>query len=202
MEFAPENLTLTKVLQASFQQLNDAVINRKSPMRCPVVATIGKNGPNQRIMVLREFDEDHRIMRFHTDFRSPKVDEIAKNSAISILGYDPEQRIQLKIYGAAQIYNESARATGAWLQTDTMGRRCYLCEPGSGTKISAAKSGLSKALQSRRPTIEETEAGRKNFAILMINIHQIDWMYLNSQGNLAASFHFDNNAWVGEWLIP
>ncbi len=202
MEFDPENLTLSEVLQASFQHLDDAVHNRKSPMRCPIVATIGDNGPNQRIMVLREFDQDSRVLRFHTDFRSPKVAELEQNDKISILAYDPEKRVQLKIYGTAKIYNEGDKATEAWIQTDTMGRRCYLCEPGSGAKSSVPDSGISKDIQSRRPTIEETEAGRKNFAILLANFHQIEWMYLNSQGNRGASFHLRGNDWSGHWIIP
>lgn len=202
MEFDPENLILTEVLRASFQLLDDAVHNRKSPMRCPIVATIRDNGPSQRIMVLREFNEENRVLRFHTDFRSSKVDELAKNDKISVLAYDPEKRVQLKIYGTAQIHSEGDLATEAWMQTDTMGRKCYLCEPGSGAKTNEPISGLTKEIQNRRPTIEETEEGRKNFAIMIVNFNQVDWMYLNSQGNRAASFHFLVDEWSGHWVIP
>lgn len=202
MSFDPENLILSEVLQSSFHLLDDAAINRKSPLHCPVVASIGDKGPNQRIMVLREFDKDKYMLRFHTDYRSPKVNELANNENISILGYDPEKRIQLKLYGTAKIYNEGDLTTEAWIQTDAMGRRCYLCEPGSGAKSSAPDSGLSRDLQNRRPTIEETEAGRKNFAIMIVQLNQIDWMFLSSKGNRAASYHFENDKWLGHWLIP
>lgn len=202
MKFDPENLILSEVLQASFHQMDDAAINRKSPFHSPVVASIGIEGPNQRIMVLREFDTENRMLRFHTDIRSPKINELANNEKISILGYDPDNRIQLKLYGIAQIYNEGDIATEAWLQTDTMGRRCYLCEPGSGAKSSDPISGLSEDLQSRRPSIEETESGRKNFAVILITFNQLDWMFLSAQGNRAASFKFENEEWSGNWLIP
>lgn len=202
MTFDPDNLILSEVLETCFHLLDDAAINRKSPLHCPVVSTIGVKGPNQRIMVLREFDKHNNMLRFHTDYRSPKVNELANNENISILGYDPEKRIQLKLYGTAKIHNEGDLATEAWIQTDAMGRRCYLCEPGSGAKSSAPVSGLTGELQKRRPTIEETEAGRKNFAIMLVRLNQIDWMYLSSKGNRAASFHHDNDQWLGHWLIP
>lgn len=194
---------LNDVLETIFVLLDEAATDRKSPMHAPAVASNGlDNGPNQRIMVLRDFDLDNVVLRFHTDYRSPKVAEISAHSAISILTYHPEKRIQLKLYGQAKIHNEGDQVTEAWIQTDMMGRRVYLCEPGSGSKSPISSSGLATDLQQRRPTIEESEKGRKNFAIMLVEIHRIDWMYLNSKGNRAASFQKADNGWSGHWLIP
>ncbi len=196
-------LSLDTILKLSFDLLKEGALNRKSPMHVPVVANNRvSDTPNQRIMVLREFNAKAQILRFHTDARSPKIQEIIDNNAMSILAYDPDKRIQLKLYGEGEIIKEGNAATEAWNQTDVMGRRCYLCEPGSGEMVSQPMSGMSDDLQSRRPTLEESETGRKNFAILLIKIHQIDWMYLNSQGNRAASFKETVGSWNGHWIIP
>lgn len=203
MDVINNDTNLSDVMEAILILLDDAATNRKSPMHTPSVASVdANNSPNQRVMVLREFEIENRVMRFHTDIRSPKVTEIKANDAISILAYHPEKRMQLKLYGHAQIYNEGDAVTEAWMQTDTMGRRVYMCEPGSGSKSSASSSGISPELQSRRPTMEESELGRKNFAIMMVTIDQIDWMFLSSKGNRAAQFHHHNESWSGQWLIP
>lgn len=203
MDIISDKTSLTEVLDSIFILLNAAATDRKSPMHTPVVASVkADNSPNQRVMVLRDFDVNIMAMRFHTDNRSPKVDEFKHNDAISILGYDPAKRIQLKIYGQAAIFNEGDKVNMAWIQTDMMGRRVYMCEPGSGSTSPISSSGIAEELQSRRPTIKESEEGRKNFAIMMVFIHQIDWMFLNSKGNRAASFSRKNGNWDGNWLIP
>lgn len=194
---------IADILTSIFTLLDDAANNRKSPMHTPIVASIDLDGaPNQRVMVLREFDRERNILRFHTDIRSPKVAEIGSNNNVSIAFYDAQKRVQLKLYGKAEILSDADQATEAWLQTDTMGRRVYLCDPGSGAKSNMATSGIAEELQSRRPTLEESEMGRKNFAIIIIKIDKIDWLSLSSKGNKAASFRRVNNGWDSHWLIP
>ena len=41
--------------------------------------TIGKEGVEARSVVLRNFDKDKNIIRFHTDYRSPKLGDIKRN---------------------------------------------------------------------------------------------------------------------------
>ncbi len=200
---AIDNAELNDILQLCFVALDNAATHRKSPMHSPVVASVSTNNiPNQRVMVLREFDIKKNILRFHTDARSPKVIEIEHNKDMSVLAYDPEKRTQIKLYGRGEIFTNGDQVNEAWIQTDAMGRRCYLCEPGSGAVITKPASGLTNDVQSRRPTIEESEEGRNNFAILLITIHQIDWMFLSSKGNRAASFKRSGKDWESNWLIP
>lgn len=194
---------MSNVLDSVLLLLDEAAKNRKSPMHAPTVATVSLDGsPNQRVMVLRDYSSDRNIIRFHTDARSPKVREFQNNERVSITAYDPQKRVQLKIYGRAELLYDGDDVTEAWLQTDTMGRRVYMCEPGSGSKSSLPISGISEDLQSRRPTLEESEAGRRNFAIILVVLEKIDWLLLCSKGNSAARFIRENNGWAGQWLIP
>lgn len=194
---------IANVLRSVFLLLDEAANNRKSPMHTPIVASLDLvGGPNQRVMVLRDYNSEKNILRFHTDSRSAKVREFQNNQLVSICAYDPQQRVQLKLYGCAQVITKGDEATEAWLQTDTMGRRVYLCEPGSGEKSSLPVSGISKDLQSRRPTLAESEAGRGNFAVILVTLDKIDWLLLSSKGNSAARFNREDNGWAGHWLIP
>ena len=60
------------------------VTNRKSPSHMPVVGTVDALGmPQLRIMILRDASLDSRTLRFHTDSRSIKAEQIAQNPATS-----------------------------------------------------------------------------------------------------------------------
>ncbi|HCY02993.1 MAG TPA: flavin-binding protein, partial [Erythrobacter sp.] len=62
-------------------------------MHSPVVATADADA---RVMVLRAFDADSWLLRFHTDVRSPKVAVIETDSRIGVLAYDRQAKIQLR----------------------------------------------------------------------------------------------------------
>ena len=59
--------------------------------------TIGKEGVEARSVVLRNFDKDKNIIRFHTDYRSPKLDDIKKNPNTVCLVYSYNLKTQLRI---------------------------------------------------------------------------------------------------------
>ena len=203
------NVFLTNDLVAPLNIIWEMLIaganNRRSPLHMPSVATISTNGfPSQRIMVLREADQHNRILRFHTDVRSTKNKEIQNGAHVSILGYDPEVKVQIRLWGNARIETKSQLANSAWEATSLYGRRCYLAEPGPGTIINTATSGLAKEIEGQKPTLSETEFARENFAILMIEIVKVEWLYLAHTGHRRAQYvwNYGTNDWDGNWMIP
>ena len=62
--------TLPDVRKDVIARLTAAATDRKSPMHTPVVATADADA---RIMVLRDFNPDGWVLRFHPDTRSPKA---------------------------------------------------------------------------------------------------------------------------------
>ena len=42
-------------------------------------------------------NEKNKLLQFHTDFRSPKVGILKKNKNASLVFYDKEEKIQLRI---------------------------------------------------------------------------------------------------------
>ncbi len=179
--------------------------DRKSPLHMPCVGTISPTGlPRQRIMVLRKARKEDRLLRFHTDNRAGKVDDIADGAPISVLGYHPGAKIQLRLSGTARIETDSAAADKAWSETSLFGKRCYLAEPGPGAATDKPISGLASDLEGRKPNEEEVLPGRPNFAILLAEIDQIEWLYLAHTGHRRALFSWDATAmeWTGQWLVP
>ena len=77
--------------------LDDAVTNRSSPFRIPVFVCGDQSDFDGRIVVLRKSDRTNNLLQFHTDLRSPKVDILKKNKNASLVFYDKEEKIQLRV---------------------------------------------------------------------------------------------------------
>lgn len=194
-------------LDAIFDQcwdlLAQGVARRKSPAHAPVVATIGRSGvPSQRVLVLRMANRDSRLLRFHTDFRSDKVQDIEAQPSVSVLVYDPEAAVQLRLSGTGAIEGQGDTAEAAWASSTLFARRCYMAESGPGTVIDAPASGLPDWIEGKMPTNEQIAPARPNFAVLLVTLTSIEWLNLANTGHRRARFEFRDDRWTGAWLIP
>ena len=201
----------TKLMNASlmFQDLDDvrrdiatrlsrAVKDRKSPMHSPVISTSDADG---RVMVLRAFDLDGWTLRFHTDSRSPKCGLIKKKPDVGVLFYDHKQKIQIRVRGKGRIEQDSLLANQAWKMSTNFARRCYLGE-GPGVFSDSPTSGLPSWAEGIQPSDEQIKPAKDNFAILLIDIVSIDWLYLANKGHLRAKFVRKDQAWTSFWVTP
>jgi pyridoxamine 5'-phosphate oxidase len=192
-------MALDAILDEVWTHWTRAAANRKSPFHTPCIATVDPDGtPQARIMVLRAADRARGTLRFHTDLRSAKSTQAG---AASVLGYDAEARVQVRLTGTAQL-ESGPSADAAWLLSSLSSRRCYLAEPGPGTEIEHAASGLPANFETRVPSAIESEAGRPHFAILLFTVRRIDWLHLAATGHRRARFESIDGDWQGQWLIP
>ena len=177
--------------------------DRRSPFHTPVVATIsGGTTPAQRVMVLRKVDRNAGVLRFHTDRRSTKNEEILANHSISVIGYDAGAKIQLRAEGTAAVVHSGPIADQAWAATSSSGRRSYLTTLAPGSASDHATSGLPPSFEAAVPTLAESEAGRGNFAIVPVTIERFEWLHLAATGHRRAAFRRLGDRWSGQWVIP
>lgn len=177
--------------------------DRRSPFHTPVVASVNAIGtPAQRVMVLRQTDRSAGTLRFHSDIRSGKVAQIAEHSTVNVLGYDAGAKVQIRASGTAQIIATGAIPDAAWAATSPSGRRSYLTTLAPGTISDQATSGLPKGYENTVPTLPESEAGRANFAIIVVTLDRFEWLHLASTGHRRAAFTRSGDTWAGAWLIP
>lgn len=174
-------------------------------MHTPVVASLGPDGaPSQRVMVLRAFDRASATLRFHTDARAAKVGQIGDGGPVSILAYDAHAKRQFRLTGVARIETDTPAADKAWAEATLFARRCYLADPAPGTVSDVPVSGLPPEIEGRKPDDDhEVAAGRAHFALLMVQIHTIEFLYLAHTGHRRAIFTLgDDETWHGQWLVP
>lgn len=193
--------TLDEVLADAERRLAKAARDRTSAMHTPVVGTADGD---LRMMVLREATADLAVLRFHTDLRSPKAALIGSGAPVSVLAYDPEARVQLRMRGTGRIEHDGPVADAAWAKATPSSRRCYLAETGPGGALGAAGSAIPEAFSRCNPTLDETLGGRSHFAVLLVEVRSLDWLRLDHQGGTRARFtRPDAGApWQGGWIAP
>ena len=117
---------LNEIKNKYWSMLDDAVSNRTSPFRIPVFICANQNEIDGRIVVLRKSDRDNNLLQFHTDYRSSKINIIKKNSNASLVFYDKEEKIQLRVKVECIINNQNSISEVSWKKTQHISRRCYL----------------------------------------------------------------------------
>jgi pyridoxamine 5'-phosphate oxidase len=178
---------------------------RTSPAHTPVVASVDASGIAQlRIMVLRDANRDTRILRFHTDSRSMKIIDFQNNSRVSILMYDPTEKLQLRLFGTAHFETDGLAVDSAWIESTTFARRCYLAESVPGSVSDAPTSGLPAWIEGQQPSENQLTEARAIFALLWCEVEELEWLYLANSGHRRARWIWDagQQLWSGRGLVP
>ena len=72
--------SLETMLEKAFLTISKGVDDSKSYFHTPTVCTFKGQDISARTVVLREFNEKDKVLRFHTDQRSPKISQIKENN--------------------------------------------------------------------------------------------------------------------------
>ena len=191
---------LTEIKNKYWSMLDDAVTNRASPFRIPVFMCAHQDEIDGRIVVLRKSDRENNLLQFHTDLRSIKVKALKKNNKGSLLFYDKEEKIQLRIKVDCEINNQNLITEESWKKTQHVSRRCYLTDSPPGTKSENPTSGMISKLEDFDYSMEQSEEGYKNFTVIKCKIKSIEWLYLAAKGHRRVNFDIENNK--ESWLVP
>lgn len=184
--------TLEEVRKDAILRLSQAAADRRSAMHTPVVVT---GDADARIMVLRAFDAEQWRLRFHTDSRAPKVAVLSHDPRIAVIAYDREENIQLRMRGRGWIEYGGTAVETAWEASTNFARRCYL-GAGPGEPTPRATSGIPPQFEGIEPTADDLASARRNFAILLVDIEEIDWFCLAHSGHRRAILTRDDGRWV------
>lgn len=193
---------LDDVLGDIARRLGRAASDRSCAMHTPVVATADADA---RVMVLRAFDDANWTLRFHTDARSPKSALIGDGAPVGVLFYDREAKVQVRVRGLGRIETGTPLVEAAWAESNNYARRCYLGD-GPGALSDVPTSGLPPWAEGIQPTDEQIMPARENFAILLIELHSLDWFHLAHTGHIRAQFSRPEGvagaSWEGRWVAP
>ena len=185
--------TLGETLQVADNILSDAVDNSKTLFHTLVVSSFDGSKISSRVMVLREFDINKRIMRFHTDYRAPKIKQFSNKSIATVVGYDPNIKVQIKLHGKINVHQNNDISQKAWEASTNRSRKCY-----------SVRGGSSKLIENPNEyDIKEYDAedGYKNFSFLFFSFDSLEFLYLKRSGHRRAIHSWDHDL-VSSWLVP
>ena len=196
------NLDLIKL--EIFNLLSQGANDRKSEFHNLVLSTLDLTGrPTSRTVVLRNFEKKPFTLGFHSDSRSKKILEIVENNNVSLLFYDTKKKIQLRIFGHARILHSHLEA---WKKLSNWSKRCYLSSDQPSIKSSSPTSGFPEKFSYVAPNENESNEGLVNFSYVSVQVKEIDWLYLASQGHRRAKFRIkqkDSEIFISsDWITP
>ena len=184
---------ISQTLESADLILNNAVENAKTLFHTLAVSSIDNNQIATRVMVLREFNLKERYIRFHTDYRAAKIDHYSQNNSASVLGYDPNLKIQIKLQGSISVHYNDYLTQAAWEGSTTRSKKCYSVKGGSTLEISDPKEYDLKD--------GNIEDGYMNFAVLKFSFNNLEFLHLKSSGHRRA-LHSWNESLTSTWLVP
>ena len=191
-----EYKTLEETLDASFKVLDNAVENRRSLFHTPVLSTFSDSKINSRVIVLRAFDPEKRILRIHSDSRSRKIKDVSENSDATLLGYDPGLKIQLKLHGSIDTHYQDNIADLAWRDSQEMSKVCYSISESPGKEIDDPGK---YDVDSENINIDE---GYKNFAVINFHFNSLEFLYLRSSGHRRSIHVWETEELRSNWMVP
>ncbi len=182
---------LDDVWQWTVTVLERATVDRRSPLRWPVVSTVNKTGvPMARTVGLRAFDASAMTMTFYTDRRTPKVEELAANSALAFTFHDSRNGVQFRANGRARIVVSGPDWEQAWEALSDQSRLDYQSIETPGNKT-------TNPIKDFNPRM-----GSANFAIVNVVLSRLEWLHLQENKHRRAVFSRTQETWDRYWIIP
>ena len=191
-----------EVLESIFNMINRGVREAKDDFHTMVFSNLQYNKVESRCVILRNFNIENKTLYFNTDVRSPKVEAIRRFPETSCLFYHFKDKTQLRISTYSTVHVNDKVHEDSWKNTAISSRKCYLTKYRPSSLIESMDDGIPKHLLAKIPTLEESESGKINFAVITNKIISIDWLYLSSKGHQRARYDFSAASVKKSWLAP
>lgn len=190
---------LDATLARAWALLARGAADRRSGFHTVQFASLAEDGgPRVRTVVLRGVAADRRMARVHTDRRSAKAAELARDPRVELCAYDARLKVQMRLRGVAVIQAEGPAADAAWAGSQLRSRACYRAALGPGALLARADEADPDPAPPASP-----DAGRENFVALCVVIDRIEWLYLAAAGHRRAAYVWGEGVgWRGRWLAP
>ncbi len=194
---------LSELLATAWRRLCEGADRAAHAFHLGTFATVGEDGrPEARTVVLRRVLTGKRRLLLHTDARSPKVRQIRSNPRVSWLFYDPDDRIQIRVRGRAELHSRDQLADRQWKGCSLTSRRCYLAPHAPGRESSRPSANLPEELRQRSPSGPESEQGWENFLVVETIVEEMEWLELHADGHKRALFRWGRESLESVWLEP
>ena len=195
---------LSGVLERSWRLLEQSIDDPTSPVRTPVLISVSADGLAQgRTVVLRAFNRQQRQLKIYTDVRSEKVAQLRTQPVCTLVAYQPNPMIQLRLKTNAVVNHNNEITRESWAVMPGPNRCNYLTDPNPRSISVKATDGRPVINAESVPTNDENEIAYSHFSVIVFAINELEWLYLPRRGHRRAQFIWDRtNSLQSNWLIP
>lgn len=172
-------------------ELHRGALDTKHPFRYVTLATVDKDAPEQRMVVLRKVDQELNFY-FFTDSRTSKVKQIQEYPQSEFLVYHPGKRTQIRVKGRLQIHHQNELSQEMWNRVQGDAQKAY-------------NSSLSPGSEIPDPDLAHNwpnEMDDRFFAVLQFIPERIEALQLNGLTHFRVGFLKKGADWKGKWLVP
>lgn len=176
--------SLPEIEQACWRGLAEAAASTEHDWRYLVLATVAGDRADARIIVLREVDADARELLFFTDSRSPKVEQMRRQPAATMVAWSPARLWQLRLEVQCTVLTDGLEVSSRWARM----------------KLSPAASDYLSPLPPGAPLDHPMpdRSSREHFGVVCAQVESLDWLELHADGQRRARF----DARGARWLQP
>jgi pyridoxamine 5'-phosphate oxidase len=177
--------TLEAIEAAVAQELHAAVHHKAHPWRVGVLATTDGDIADARSVVLREWDAAQRTLLIYTDARSPKVAQLAAHPLGTLVLWSEALGWQLRLRVKLELQTAGLAVSSRWARLKMT--------PAAHDYLSPLPPGAALAAQAGRAQVRES---RSHFAVMVAQVHTVDWLELHAEGHRRAQFDHRGARWV------
>tara|TARA_X000000950_G_C13676472_1_gene562129 strand:+ start:23 stop:607 length:585 start_codon:yes stop_codon:yes gene_type:complete len=173
--------------------LAQGVVNKKSKFHTPTISTINGNAINSRTIILRKVDNKTKMLFFYSDSRSRKVLNIKQNNNVTVHLYEPRFKLQVQLYGNANIENKTEKTKGIWNNLNNFSKKNYLSELSPGEKINSLDDLKYNA---------DNEEAFYNFSLIKFKVSKLECLQLSDIKNIRVEFFYTESSDKKYYLVP
>jgi len=154
------------------------------------LSTVSARGtPEIRHLVCRQIEAEQKTLCFWTDIRSPKIESIKNNDAVAFSIYNDQKKRQISGNGHVRLHHKDKVTLATWEQATAYSKSAYMrMHPGQKIDVRLAGNLMTGSVI----TDETTQPGYENFAVMVVQISDLDYLHLERLGNSRARFRYDN----------
>ena len=194
------NPVLSDIYNSIWVELKKGATQRKHPFHLCFFSTISlseeKTEPETRIVILRDVDKETLTIRTNTDLRSDKVSQIKMSPITTMLFYEKEKKIQLRIKAESKLVSNKKEVEQTWNEAQEISKRCYYVPFPPKTK-------LEKPFSNESLDLDNENLGLNVFGLIRSKLLEIDYLNLNYTGHVRCKFKLKKKGLIKSyWVVP
>lgn len=166
------------------------------------LATVRENGlPANRTVVFRGFLDNSNQLKFITDIRSEKAEQIAKQPAAEICWYFPNTREQFRITGKLTLLTANSHPNlqpariKMWQELSDAARLQFVWPDSGKARVTTPEAFTPPAPDIIQPV--------ENFCLLLLEPTKVDHLELRGEPqNRWVYYYNENQEWLTEAINP